>query len=631
MKHPSLVLTLLLFLAALPVWAQWSGRLDVTTGLGVMKGNKELGVGMLGHVLTQGDVSLRYKTDAFAWNTTVGLKWEPKSTDNSRMNIHLGAADAIGLELVYKTVKTRPLETSFRSTFDWKPSADQNYSAWVSYRYKYDHARNVSNSLTGILSIEDTNEEKIREYYSSPQAFVENLTLDAMYSYLASCYYELATMNGHRMGTGASGEWQLGEKSRLLGSFSLMADKTDKYNIWSVFKTDGSVWGEVDEGEAFRDGAALMYRITPDSFDMDFNADLHLRHAVREDSVRFRWLPGVRFMCKHSLDRNSGATLVDMDSQGGLVWQDSLRLRETFNFLTLTAAPFVAAEYRGKALEVQADYSAQFYFRRLNDDTHRQRLGLASVSPVGNARLSWKITPVHKLGITHDIGVNYPDYLKICWYERTGGYADQLYRGNADLAATLFSRYGLEYELKYKRFRYRTVNTVTRTLNEMDQTWSNEIIEGHLYKVFYWVNSADSWAFGTAHRVGWEGKWIKAGTGVEYKWSRRTAKADGAIKDASNWLLTGDVEANLGKGWSAGARFKHQTKVVTLFTTSNEYWDLSAHLQKKFKTVTLYLDGRDLLDNARKTVFESADGKEYWVDVVRNNRRLVLLGIQWNF
>lgn len=109
--------------------------------------------------------------------------------------------------------------------------------------------------------------------------------------------------------------------------------------------------------------------------------------------------------------------------------------------------------------------------------------------------------------------------------------------GSADLAASLHSRYGMTYEMKLKRFRYRMSNAVTRRIREIDQTWTNEEIEGRLYKVFHWVNAADSWSFGTAHRVGYEGKSFKAGVGVEYNQSRRTARTDGARKDASDRRL----------------------------------------------------------------------------------------------
>ena len=263
-------------------------------------------------------------------------------------------------------------------------------------------------------------------------------------------------------------------------------------------------------------------------------------------------------------------------------------------------------EYCGKKIEIHADYSIQFYFRRLNNEEQRQALMMLPPSPVGNARLDWKISDVHKVGVTHEVGVDYPDFLEICWYDRSGGYIDQLFRGNVDLISTLHSRYGIVYELKYRRFRYRTDNFITRRINEIDQTW-------------------------TTHRLGWEGSKLKAGVGMELNQTRRIAKKDRTIKNASDWRLTADVEALLGKGWSLGANVEYQSKVATFFTSFNEYWELNSHIQKKFRNVTLYLDGRDLLDNARQNSFRSEDGKELWVDVARQNRRLFLLGVKWDF
>ena len=101
--------------------------------------------------------------------------------------------------------------------------------------------------------------------------------------------------------------------------------------------------------------------------------------------------------------------------------------------------------------------------------------------------------------------------------------------------------------------------------------------------------------------------------------------------DASDWRLTADASAKLGNGWTIGADARYQSKVATFFTSFKEYWELGAHIQKQFNKFTLYLDGSDLLDNARQTSWESLDGKELWVDVARQNRRLFLAGIRWDF
>ena len=468
-------------------------------------------------------------------------------------------------------------------------------------------------------------------YFESPRDLVNDLRLDAMGSHLASIYYETPRMDEHNMSTGARGEWLLGPKSLLQSSFSISSTGSKKLTTWSVFKTTGTNTENLDIYKEFREGNAWMYRITPNTIDLDFMADIHLRQTVRSDSVRLHWSPGIKVTGNHSLDNNSGATLQDISPEGEYVWKDSLRLRENFNFLSLFAAPYVAMEYHGKKIDVIANYAIQFYMRRLNDDSRKQPLMFLNPNIVGSSSFTWKISPVHKLGITHGVGADYPDYLKICWYDRTGGYADQLYRGNTDLLSTIHSRYGMTYELNYKGFRYSMVNAVTRRINEIDQTWSNEEIEGRLYKVFRWVNSADSWSFGTSHRIAWEGKWLRAGVGINYNQSRRKAKSDGARRDASDWSLTADANANLGKGWTIGADARYQSSVATFFTRFNEYWALNGHVQKSFKKVTLYLDARDLLDSARQSIVESDNGEQLLVDVARGNRRLFLLGVRWNF
>ena len=628
MQARLLILTMLLFLAAVPLRAQWSGSVDFSAGLGGMKGDKETGLGYLGHLLAQGDFGLRYQTETFTWTTAVKGKWEPKSSDNSRLNFSSVRQDGLDLDLVYKTVKVRPMELGVRSDFAWKPSKGRSYSAWVSYTYTNDRGRNVSNNLSGTIKLED---QQVASYLEHPQELVKDLRLDAMESHLASCYYETPRLDEHNMAVGAAGGWLLGERSLLEGAFSLSTTSSRKHTTWSVFKTSGGVPDEIDINAAFDDGNAWMYRITPVSIDFDFAADIHLRRTIRDDEVRLHWMPGLRFSGNHSLDNNSGASLADIGADGSYVWRDSLRLRENFDFLAINADPFVAAEYRGKDIEILADYSAQFYFNRLNDDTHNQPLGLRSVSPVGHAILTWKISDMHKLGITHEVGVEYPDFYQMCWYDRSGGYADQLFRGNADLVASLHSSYGISYTLKYKRLLYRATNSVTRKIDEIDQTWTNEEIEGRLYKVFHWVNSADSWSFGTTHRLDWQGKRVRTGAGVGYNQSRRTSKTDGTVKDSSDWLLAADAEADLGKGFLAGANVKYQSEVSTFFSSFNGYWELNAHIQKVFKGFTLRLDGRDLLDEARLATFESADGGQLWVDVARENRRLFLLTIKRNF
>ena len=136
---------------------------------------------------------------------------------------------------------------------------------------------------------------------------------------------------------------------------------------------------------------------------------------------------------------------------------------------------------------------------------------------------------------------------------------------------------------------------------------------------------------GLSQQLGWEGKVLSAHVEVTYNQTLRTAKKDNAQKTSHDWKLKSDVSARLGKGWTAGFDTKYQSKVATFFTIFKEYCELNAFVQKDFKKISVYLQGKDLLDMPRETSFESEDHKEYWIDRERNNRRLIILGLRWKF
>ena len=172
---------------------------------------------------------------------------------------------------------------------------------------------------------------------------------------------------------------------------------------------------------------------------------------------------------------------------------------------------------------------------------------------------------------------------------------------------------------------------MTRKVDEIDQTWSNEEIEGRLYKVFTWLNAADSWTFGASERLDWDGQVLTARLSLGYNQTLRTVRKTRATKKTYDWNLSSGATLHLGAGWDLGADIRYQSKVETFFSLFDQYCVLNARVQKRFRTVSLFLEGRDLLDDERTTSFESADHLEAWVERVRANRRLVVLGMNWNF
>ena len=596
-RHLSLYLAFALLLCSLPLRAQWTGNMDFSAGLGGMEGSVVSDDKPMFHGFTQGVFQLNYKTDKFRWSTKVDGKWEPKTTDNARFSYK---KEKTGL--VYKAATTKPLSTSIRTDFEWKPSPFRTYSTWILYQYKNDRAQNHSMNFDG-------NTEEVQRF---------------------SYYYETPVMDEHKLEAGARASHRFnGDRSTLHGSVVIQSIGSSRSNIWTVFKTDPGKGGTRVDVEDLQ-GYAWKYRITPSSQDFNLDGDVHLQQVLLNQDVKLTLTPGARVTLKHALDQNSGATRVSLYEEEEM-WKDSTRLRESFNYLSLWADPYLAADFKWKNVEAHANYAAQVYARRLNDDTHRQPLKVKGVYPVGKSNIKWTISPNHSLNLTNQISVSHPDYLKICWYDRTAGYLDQLYRGNEQLFSPTTYLYGLEYEFKYKRFLSQTNVSYKEVYDEIDQTWANEEIEGRQYKVFHWLNSSNSKSVGINQKLGWRGKVIVANIGVTYNQSRRTAKEGDKVKNSFDWKLNGDITAFLGKGWSVGADAKYQSKVATFFTLFKEYCELNVRVQKDFKKVTLYLQAKDLLDQPRETSFESEELQEFWVEQVRSNRRFFVLGVKWKF
>ena len=599
-----LTFILLLLLCWVPLHAQWSGSADLSVGLGGMEGSEVNENKPMLHSLVQGVFQLNYKTPKFSWSTKIDGKWEPKTTDNSRM-----AYKDQKVEIVYKAASTKPLSAGIRSDFVWTPSTERNYSTWILYQYKNDHAYNNSMTVNG-------DEEAAKKF---------------------SYYSEIPIMNEHKLGTGFKSHRSMdGGRSILQSSLSFQVTGNQKVNNWIVFKS-GEGAASDGKGTALNiydvDGYAWQYRITPSNFDFNLDGDIHLQRTVLDAASQLKLTPGLRVFTRHTLDENSGATRINITTQEDVkeIWRDSTRLRENFNYLIVRAEPYLVADFHWKDVEAHADYACQVFSRRLSDDTHWQPLRIKGVYPVGKAHVKWNISPMHTLSLRNEMSVSHPDYLKICWYDRTAGYLDQLYRGNEQLKSPQTRLYGLDYELKYKRFVSKTGISYKKVVDEIDQTWSNKEIEGREYKVFEWLNSADSHTLGLSQSLGWRGKVITANASISYNQSWRTAKSNGAIKKSFDWKLTGNVTANLGKGWSMGADAKYQSKVATFFTIFKQYCELNAFVQKDFKKFTLYLQGRHLLDQPVGTSFQSEETQEFWIEEVRNNRRIFVLGARWKF
>ena len=207
-----------------------------------------------------------------------------------------------------------------------------------------------------------------------------------------------------------------------------------------------------------------------------------------------------------------------------------------------------------------------------------------------------------------------------------------MFRGDPDLNPTVRTLGFLDYQLTIKRFRFTSRSTLAHTSDEIEQFFTDEIVDGRSYTVFRWDNTAYGDSFGQQAGVSWNGKKITGSLKADYLQERRHKYGSGdMIKDTHRWIMRADAGFHPGHGWDFSASGTYQGDIVTFYSIIKEYVSVNARISKRLGKITLSLDGRDLLDRKKVVKVLSEDFSDSWEEESRMNRRLILLGFKWNF
>lgn len=555
----------------------------------------------IGHGLGEGNVGFGYKSPKFQWSTRLKASYEPKTAERYRLEAKSGKEEKdLNLHALIKSNVTRPLDLGFRTDFTWTPAVQKKYGAWLNIRYQLDG--NEAEICNAAIRTQD---------YTEEWAIRRRLTFTAGFN-----------------------------SSRPIGRRTLQSSVTaefktdDKHNQWNTLGAKGSEIWQVEDLNKLDPNKlnlwASVYRLTPFSGNLSTDAVVHLRDTVLRTRHKLILDPGIRANVKYTYDENSGATMTN-PLGNNYEWRDSTSLRENFLFFTLQAEPYVAADYTFGPLKVKADYGVQVYVRKLENERHIDTPTTAIPHVTGKSSLTWKIHPSHELGLSHERTVKHPTYLQICSFERPGAFTNQIWRGNTELASITSTLVSVDYKFTWKRFSAGSSTSYTRKLNEVDQTFQKEVIEGREYKVFTWMNSSNSHVGGMTNWLAWSGKWVDAKLNVKYTHTYRLAQMEKKKQHTDEWRIQGNFLFKLGQGWSIGADMSYKSPTMTLHTLMTAYWTLNARVQKKFKNFTVYFQGKDLLEHMQQNQYVSVYGDEVWVEQIYQNRRLLILGVNWNF
>lgn len=579
-----------LLLSVTTVRAQWSGNVEAAGGYGTQNGLRTLeGGGKDRHFMGKSGAALGYKGTGFSWTTNLSANFESIEKEFLKGESHGGGQDqTINGLLTYSSEK--PLSVSFRSDAIWVRPQGRFFSTWIQYSLDDKHAYDINTQFDHAMNL--------------------------------GVYANEYNIANHVIGAGLNFSRPLGRPSReLAGSLSYGHTFLKQESLYYAvdLSDDNNFWADV-------------FRITPHSNTDELKGVLHFKDSVLTGKVKLVLDPGVRMDWSRSVHENSGATAYGkVNETDQYKWRDSTELQERFYFTSLDAQPYLAVNIVGRRCFLAADYGLTLYSRQLTDSDHKQGLQFQRPYVVGNGVFKWLMAAGHTLSMANTLSVLHPSYLQVCWYDRSGGYIDRVFRGNPQLQSNVLRGYNLMYQFQHKRFSASTTVQYIRSRNEIVQTWFREEIDGRPYQVFTWVNGADSRQLGFSYALGWNGKVMKAGlkAGFNRAW-RRLRESDEAMR-ADDWTLSGNVSANLGKGWTVSTDATYQSAVTSFFSLFSDYCTLNAKVAKSFKKVTLYLAGRDLVDKPTLIHIESADGSQTNIEQSYNNRRLIILGCKWSF
>ena len=560
----------------------WSGTLNLVGGYGqvIFRDTDGEPVDTLQHYLGEATFRLSYQSPKFSFSTEAKGKGLHKDTETDRV-VTDGASQGD-----FKARMTQLSQPSggLRTDFQWRPSERNQYTFFAGYQYENDDS--FATSLKGSIH-EDIESSSLS--ITSEQRVHRKHTVQAGWR----------SSHGFRDGR---------------RSLHLTLDGTtrlhDRSSLWMDLSLDGM----------------RTYVLMPSSDNQEATTALFLRDT-RPFGIRDLVLEsGARLRSSYTEDKNRGLVQYDEGE-----WRDSTRLNERFDYLALWAEPFFKADYRKERFRLQAEGALQWYGMQLTDERHFRDLTWEKPVSVGSLRGEWTPAPPHKLALSTSFQVKQPTYLQRCWYDRQDADAQQLFRGNPELQPVRVQALDFAYTFRLGRFSTISQSNITYRKHEVEQSYDEEIIDGRKYKVFTWLNTAYGETFTQSLSVAWNGKVLTGLLKSSYRQTLQLSGKDDRESRSHHWELSGEASCMPGNGWTLAAKGFYCGDVQTLYSLLKGYCTLNARIEKAFRPITVFVEGRDLLDQPVKMSYYSTDGTESWTEESNLNRRLFLLGVNWRF
>lgn len=566
---------------------KWSGQLALTGGFGqtpVPKGSESL-LDTLNRYRGQIDLQINYVAPKFSLLNTLGFVCDQNRTQSVKDYLAFNeqggqesqeSSNRFGLDL--------QMRGNIRTEVQWRPSSRNRFTWFAAYQ---NGAQNTS-----FLSVIQTR--------PGSRDVREGIKSDIASEGFGNWNFGMLSTHGlgrRAMPLDLSLEARLNERSR-----------------------------QQDWVDVASEGALSAYSILSSRLAAEIRFTASWRDTIQLASRPLVLEPGFRSVLRLELDSHGGRVL-----DAGGQWRDSLRLEESFDYLSADLNPCLLAIYRTEHFRFQADYALQCFGKSLSDDTHEGDLVFDHPRVVGRSTVEWRLSESYSLVLGNTLSSRQPTYLQTCRYERKGTYDDQLIRGNPELLPAYSYGFDLTWRFRYHRFRLSANTSFTRREHEIEQDFWTQTIDGRDYRLFSWFNTAYGNTFAGGIDLGWQGSVLVSGLQVSYEQKRQWALLADKTSDSHLWNLAARVGLQPVRGWSASVSGRYRGDVKTFYSILEKYCTVDGRVEKSFAKWTVFAEGLDLLDHPLVETYLSPDGRQTWSETRRLNRRRFQLGFNWRF
>ena len=187
------------------------------------------------------------------------------------------------------------------------------------------------------------------------------------------------------------------------------------------------------------------------------------------------------------------------------------------------------------------------------------------------------------------------------------------------------------YRIRFRKFSSEFSSSYTRSHNEVEQTFYEDYVGERKSKFFTWVNTSSSKVWNTSFFLRYDTKRFYLRTDIGYYDSKEKARTAGSVRKDHYWSAKASAGFNFLRGWSISSNISYRSKITRAYYSYDKYYSLNFRIDKKFKRNSIFIEGRELLEQRITTSYRAEDYGSTWAETAYNNRRFFLIGYVFNF